>query len=238
MSDVVKLDIFADYTAITHAISTKAFGSMKKENGELHFANVLKFAKAQNFPKMPITMKQVHGTNVAIVENDRELVLEQTDGMVTNKRELPLAIKTADCLPVFFYDPEKHVIGAVHAGRRGLAAGILQKTIKVFIENFGSNPKDIIVGVGPSIEASCYEVSEDIIKEFKNVFSTFTNISEEKQGKFYLDLRSVAMQIFMREGILKENISISEICTLHDDRFYSYRRGDRNALFISVISLV
>jgi YfiH family protein len=238
MNTVLKLDIFSDYTAISHAISTQAFGSMKKENGDVHSANLLKFAKDQNFLKMPISMRQVHGTNIAIIENDRELVIPQTDGMITNKKGLPLAIKTADCLPVFFYDPEKQAIGAVHAGRRGLSAGTLTKTIAAFEATFDSNPNDIIVGIGPSIERDCYEVSEEIITEFKQTFPTYKNIYEEKDGKYYLDLRNVALQNLLAEGILEENIAISDICTLHDKRFYSYRRGDRNSLFISVISLL
>lgn len=237
MSKVLKLHNLSDYTAISHAISTKAFGSMKKPEGGVHHANLLKFAKSQNFPSIPICMHQVHGKLVAVVENDRQLVIDATDGLVTNKKGIPLAILTADCLPILFFDPENHVIGATHAGRRGLAAGVIHNTIHTMHERFDVDPKNIVVGIGPSIEKRCYEVSEEIAMEFAKLFPN-KEVYEEKNGTFYLDLREVAVQSLVKEGILRVNIEVSDICTKCDDDFYSYRAGDENGRFVSVISLV
>ncbi|MGI8420605.1 MAG: peptidoglycan editing factor PgeF [Candidatus Levyibacteriota bacterium] len=238
MLNIYKIEILNHYPRIKHAISTKAFGSMKKEDGSLNFANLLKFAKTQNFPSMPICINQVHGTTIAVIENNRELILPKTDGMITNKKGLPLTIVTGDCLPILFYDPKNEVIGVAHAGRKGLAAGIIARILSHLQSTFEVNPKDIIIGVGPSIEKNCYEVDEGIINEFQTGFPDFTDIFSQKEKRYFLDLRAVAMQSLLKEGILKQHIEISDICTKCDERFYSYRRGDRRKVFASVISLI
>jgi YfiH family protein len=238
IDDVYQIEILRNIPQIKHAISTKAFGSIKKDDGTIHHANLFKFAKSQNFASMPICMNQVHGTSVSIIENNREIILPKTDGMVTNKKGLPLTILTADCLPILFYDSQKKVVGVAHAGRKGLLHGIIHEIVSVLKTSFNSEPKDIIVDVGPSIEKTCYEVDESIITEFGNAFPTFSNMFEQKENKYLLDLRAVAMQSLQKEGILEKNIQISSVCTKCDERFYSYRRGDTNGRFASIISLV
>lgn len=236
--DVYQINILKQFPQIKHAISTKSFESMKKDDGSLHFANLMKFAKTQKFSAMPISMNQVHGTTVAMIENDRELVLPATDSMITNKKNLPLTIVTADCLPILFYDPKNKAIGVAHAGRKGLAAGIIAEIIAVMQSAYDSDPKDIIVGIGPSIEKDCYEVDEKIVKGFEEAFPEFDGVFEKKAKKYFLDLRATAQQSLQKEGILEEHIEISEVCTKCDARFYSYRRGDKMGRFATIISLV
>lgn len=238
MEDVYTLELLTQFPSVKQAISTKAHGSMKKDDGSINFANLLKFAKSQKFPKMPIAMNQVHGTTVALIENDRELVLPATDGLVTNKKGLPLAIVTADCLPIMFYDQEKEVIAVAHAGRKGLVRGIIPQTLAVMESAYGTDPKDVVVGIGPSIEKKCYAVDQAIAKEVEKTFPDFENLVEEVNGEYQLDLRSLSLQILQKEGILDKHIGISEVCTKCDERFYSYRQGDTNGRFVSVISLV
>ena len=238
MADVYTIEILQQYPQIKHAISTKSFGSIKKENGSLNFANLLKFAKSQKFPSMPIGMDQVHGTTVSMVENNRELVLPKTDGMVTSKKDLPLTIVTADCLPILFYDTKNAAIGVAHVGRKGLVAGIIPEIVSTMQSAYDSDPKDIIVGIGPSIQRDCYEVDETIVKEFEKTFPDFEGIFSKKDNRYYLDLRAAAMQSLQKEGILEKHIEISDVCTKCDERFYSYRRGDKMGRFASIISLV
>lgn len=237
-SEKYHIALLNTFPHIKHAVSTKAFGSMKKYDGDINFANLLKFAKSQKFSSMPIAMDQVHGTTVGLVENDRELVLPQTDGLVTRKKGLPLAIVTADCLPILFYDSKVSAIGVAHAGRKGLLGGIIPEIIAVFQSAFGSEAKDIIVGVGPLIERNCYEVDEHIIKEMQKAFPDFEEIFTKKNDRYFLDLRAIALQSLQKEGILERHIEISDVCTKCDERFYSYRRGDKMGRFASVISLV
>ena len=130
------------------------------------------------------------------------------------------------------------MIGVTHAGYKGLVNHVLENTVERFISEFSSDPKDIIVGIGPSIEKACYEVSKERVEEFESAFPDFTNMYEALDGKFYLDLRSVARQCLLKEGILEGNIESMDICTKCNFDFYSYRRGDKYERFVSVISLV
>src|SRR5258708_34113916 len=86
----------------------------------------------------------------------------------------------ADCLPFLFFDSKKEVIGVAHAGYRGLLNHIIEHTIERFVTDFNCNPKDILVGIGPSIEMTCYEVGEEVIDEFKKTFPTFEKMFIEK----------------------------------------------------------
>lgn len=236
MSQILQFRQLASYPAITHAISTKAHGTMKKDDGSIHHANLLKFVQKTKIKKQAICMEQVHGGNVAIVENARELVIPKADGLVTKNKELALVVATADCLPVLFYDPEKEVIGVAHAGRKGLANNILSNVVEAFKTNFDSKPETIFVSIGPSIEQSCYEVSAGIVEELQKTFPSYSDISLQRDNKYYLDLRKIAVQSLYKAGILEKHIEVTDMCTkCSPDTLYSYRGGDVNNRFISVI---
>lgn len=229
---------FLTYKNIAYGVSSKASGSMKKDQEVVDRDALSQFAKSLGITETIVGMKQIHSGTVQLVENSSELRFPDTDALITDKKNLPLVVLTADCLPVMFYDPEREVIGVAHAGYKGLLNHILENSIRRFISDFGSDPKDIIVGIGPSIEQDCYEVGEERIEEFQNVFVSFENIFREQTGKFYLDLREIAKQCLIKEGILEKHIEVMDICTKCDSNFYSYRRGDKNERFASIISLV
>ena len=157
--------------------------------------------------------------------------------MLTRTKQIPLAVLTADCLPILLYDPKKEVIGIVHAGYKGLLNQIIGNTVQRFISDFESNPADIIVGIGPGIETMCYEVGDEVIEKFEKTFPSFENIFVEQTGKKYLDLRGIAHQCLMQEGIPKEQIENIDVCTKCSEDFYSYRGGDVNGRFASIICL-
>ena len=229
---------FLKYKNVLHGVSSKAFGSMKNQDTQKIDREALaKFAQSVGITGDIVCMGQVHSGKVEIVQNTSEVRFLEKDGLITNKKHVPLAVLTADCLPVLLYDPKKEVIAAAHAGYRGLLNHILENTIKHFVTDFKSDSKDILVGIGPAIETMCYEVGEDRIDEFKNVFPSFHNMYKEKDAKFYLDLIAIARQCLAKEGILEENIEAMNICTKCDPNFYSYRGGDAGRL-MSVISLV
>jgi polyphenol oxidase len=115
MNDIITFRNLSKYPEIVHGISTKAFGSMKKEDLSIHHANVLKFAKTADINNVVICMDQVHSGKAMLVENDRELVIPQTDGIVTKSTLLALGVTTADCLPILFYDPVTKSVAAAHA---------------------------------------------------------------------------------------------------------------------------
>jgi polyphenol oxidase len=214
--NVLRFNIFSEYKNIAHAVSTRDFGSMKNTDNTLNKENLKKFLTFLNLSSNAVAMNQVHGGNVAVIDDNSGSLIENTDGLVTSQKNVPLCVVTADCLPLIFYDPEKMAVGVAHAGRRGLAAGVISQTIEKFITKFNSNPKKILVGIGPGIEKKCYEVD----------------------GEF-VDIRAMATADLIEKDIEEKNIENIDICTKCDtDNFFSYRGGDGTRRFATVIALI
>ena len=138
-------------------------------------------------------------------------------------------IMGADCVPLLFYDPVQQVIGAAHAGWRGTVQKIAIETIKAMQEAFKCLPSDILVGIGPSIGPSNYEVDNVVYQEFINYFENgkayFTK--GKTTGKYYLDLWKTNKMQLLSTGVKEENIELSGICTFENNsEFFSSRRGD------------
>lgn len=229
---------FLNYPNIVHGISTKAFGSMKKKDLQIDITALSRFALSAGCNDEVVTMRQIHSGNISVIENTNVLRIAETDALITNKQNISLAVLTADCLPILFYDPQKEAIGIAHAGYKGLLNHIIENMVECFVSQFKSNPEDIVVGIGPGIEIMCYEVGKEVIGQFENIFPTFTNMYIKKKGKFYLNLRHIAQQCLLSKGIIKEHIEIMDICTKCDGQFYSYRGGDGEKRFASLISLI
>lgn len=194
-------------------------------------------------PEDIVTSDQTHTANVRVVtEEDRGNGITKSrpytdvDGMVTNVPGLVLATFYADCVPLYLVDPVHKAIGLSHSGWRGTAAGIGEVTVEALRKNYGSDPADIYAAVGPSICQECYEVSEDVIVEFRKAFSAelWPKLFYKKQnGKYQLNLWEANRQIFLRAGILPEHISMPGICTCcNPDFLFSHRasKGKRGNL--------
>lgn len=211
--------IFQKYSNIILAISEKEDGAMKlsDENRRRFFK---KFGIKDN---LAVRADLVNGNAVGIVSNQQSgKIIKKTDGLITADKNLFLTITVADCLPVFVYDPKKEIIGLVHAGWRNLAGNILEKTIEKMSENFGSLPKDILVGIGPGISQCHFEVKEDVLKKFKHYFK---NALIKRDDRVFLDLKKIAKIQLINSGIKEENIEISPECTFClPEKYFSFRR--------------
>lgn len=181
--------------------------------------------------------KQMHTTNVRVVrEEDRgkglvkPLDYDDVDGLVTNVAGICLSTFYADCVPLFLVDPVKKAIGLSHSGWRGTVGRIGKKTVQKMQEEYGSNPKDILVAIGPSICQECYEVSEDVIDEFKKAFAEkyWEDLFYRKEnGKYQLNLWKANEYIFLEAGIEKEHIAVTNICTCcNSELLFSHRASD------------
>ncbi len=207
---------FSSNKNIKHGISTRHFGSMKNIDGSINRDNLKSFLIGQNINSDAVCMGQVHSGNIEIVTSADNMLIDNTDGLITNKKDIPLCVVTADCLPILFYDINKKVIGVAHGGRKGLALGVIKNIISKFVNQFDCNPRDIIVGIGPGIEEKCYEVD----------------------GK-HMNIRKKAQDQLLAGGIKPEHIENINICTkCSKDDFFSFRRGDKNDRFVSAITLV
>ena len=186
-----------------------------------------------------VLSQQTHTTNVRVVtEKDKgkgivkPLDYTDVDGMVTNIHGICLVTFYADCVPLYFVDPVQKAIGLSHSGWRGTVGKIGKETIRKMEEQYGSDPKDILAAVGPSICKDCYEVSEDVILEFQKNFKEryWKDLFYRKEnGKYQLDLWKANEIIFKESGILPEHIAVTNVCThCNSEILYSHRTsGDR-----------
>lgn len=155
---------------------------------------------------------------------------QDVDGLVTNEEGICLVTFYADCIPLFFFDPVRRVIGMAHSGWRGTVMRIGEKMIREMDREYGSRPQDIIAAVGPGICSSCYEVSRDVYEEFLGCFTAdeCERIFEKKEeDKFQLDLWKANELVLLSAGILKEHLDITDICTCCNDKLLFSHRASK-----------
>ena len=167
---------------------------------------------------------QVHGADVRIVESGDDFTEngKEADGLITNLRNTPLLIFTADCVPVVFYDKKQGVVALAHAGWRGTYGNIAGRMVDIMTDKYGCEVVDIKTIIGPSVSVDNYEVSYDLIEKFAAL--EVPNYYKENDGKYYLDLWKLNKELLKKCGILEDNIKIIDFCTVRDnDKFFSYR---------------
>ena len=175
--------------------------------------------------------RQVHSEIVKVIECGGDNGV--SDALITNKKNLGLAITIADCTPIFIYDRKNKVIAGVHSGWRGTEQKILYKTLENLKKNFSSAPENLIVYTGPSISQTNYEVGAEIVEKFDSNFVCW------KDGKVFLDVSGINYKLLLDYGIPKNQIQKSELCTYEfKDLLHSYRRdGAISGRSIGVIAI-
>jgi len=187
-----------------------------------------------------VCAKQVHADKARYVrEYDKgkgaifsDSSISDTDAFITDEKNLPLAIFTADCLPIFLYDSKTSSIGLVHGGWRGTKDNIVSKAVGLMKEKFNTQPRDLYIGFGPSIRSCCYEVG----REFSGFFPHGVI---ERNNRYYLDLAQINKKQLLELGVKEVNIFDSGVCTsCRNENFFSYRKeGNNCGRMMSVIML-
>jgi hypothetical protein len=187
-----------------------------------------------------VCAKQVHGDNIRhIKEEDRgsgalsyDTAIPDTDAFLTDRKNVPLAVFTADCLSLFLYDALQPAIGLIHAGWRSTQKNITAKAIKLMQELFATNPASLYVGFGPAIRSCCYEVGLD-------TGNLFPQDIINRNNRYYLDLVKANKKQALDSGVKEANIFDPEICTsCRNDEFFSYRKEGKDCgRIMSVIML-
>lgn len=190
-----------------------------------------------------VLSQQVHNTVVKLITEadkgkgiikDRDY--EGVDGLITNIPGIPLVAFSADCIILYFVDTKNQAIGLSHSGWRGTVKRMGKVTLEAMRDHFGTDPKDVVVVIGPSICMDCYEVSEDVADQFINEFNSeqITDILLNKGNhKYQLNLWEANKHILLDAGIEKNNIHISGVCTsCNKDILFSHRatQGKRGLL--------
>jgi YfiH family protein len=170
-------------------------------------------------PSEPVWLEQVHGTTV--VNADATGCLPQADACIARHRGAVCVVMTADCLPVLLCDDEGAVVGAAHAGWKGLAKGVIEETVKAM----NIAPHKLMAWLGPAISQEAFEVGEDVRGMFvgQDARATEAFIPSHKHGKFQGDIYLLAHQRLHALGV--DRIYGGNYCTfLQKDEFFSYRR--------------
>ncbi|WP_367136076.1 peptidoglycan editing factor PgeF [Streptomyces sp. STD57] len=167
-----------------------------------------------------VWMNQVHGRDVAVVDGPwRTAEVPAVDGVVTARRGLALAVLTADCTPVLLADPVAGVVGAAHAGRPGLVAGVVPATVEMMI-TLGADPARILARTGPAVCGQCYEVPEQMRAEVAAAVPEAW--ATTRQGTPAVDVAAGVRAQLARLGVMMSGQS--HICTLESADHFSYRR--------------
>ena len=181
-----------------------------------------------------VTADQVHGLSLAAVDLAAAPAhpVAGCDALVTQTFGLGLAIRTADCLPLFLWDPAQRVVGVAHAGWRGLAGQLPARLIRFVHQRYHCNPADLWIGIGPSIRACCYDVEP----AFEVGFNPWVQL---RDGRRTCDLTACAISQLLDAGVRAERILDSGQCTACDpDRWFSLRRdGEACGRLVSCITM-
>ena len=194
-----------------------------------------------------VLSQQTHTANIRRVTEDdagkgvvRPRDYTDVDALITNVPDLPLTVFSADCGTVLLYDPIQGAIGAIHAGWRGCAAGIVEQTVLAMQDAFSSQPEDLLAALGPCIGACCFETDGDVPAAIRAALGTDAEAHIWIKGaKYHVDLAGLNRQWLLRAGLLPEHIAVSGICTAcHPELFWSHRKmGNRRGVQAAVISL-
>lgn len=167
----------------------------------------------------------VHGTNIVYADAPRSLAQpsQRADIILTDNPEVSLFMRFADCVPLLFHDPKKHVIGIAHAGWMGTVKDAAKTAIEGMKSRYGCQPENIMVGIGPSIGVDHYEVREDVALQFREKYGRDAErVIQTRDGRSYLDLWTANEIQLQNAGV--EQIQVSGLCTAcHLDDWFSHR---------------
>jgi YfiH family protein len=144
----------------------------------------------------------------------------------------------ADCTPLFFVDPINRVVAVSHAGWKGTCKNIGKKTVEQMQALHGTDPKTLLVGIGPSAGLCCYEVGQEVIDQLQTAIPTAKDFYIKKEnGKYHVDVKKANIASICAADVLLDNIEVSTACTICDDSFFSYRREGKTGRMSGFIYL-
>jgi len=238
----LEYDVFKSYNEIFNATFSRNGGFSEGKFASLNLSdsvgdNPQHVKKNRELVKEMVNVscivfgKQVHGINIVEITKDNKEILHEADGFFTKEKDVALAILHADCQAVILYDPVNEIIAAVHAGWQGLANNIYFAMITALRQKCGTNPKNLLVAISPSLGPQNSEF-KNYRKEFPYEFQKFIIKPN------YFDLWEVAKDQLLKAGIREENLEIARICNYLNKDYFSHRRDKecgRNGTLIAML---
>jgi YfiH family protein len=224
----LQFDIFSRYSSLVHGVFTRAGGVSRPPFDSLNLSLVEgdppeNVARNQALVQKTLGLdrmtwgRQVHGTRVTIVDDDRASGDFESDGLATTTPDLGLLVKLADCQGVILFDPEGPAVGVVHCGWRGGVQNVLGRAVAVMAESLGCDPGRLLAGIGPSLGPCCAQFI-NFDREFGPAFEAY-RVPPDR-----VDLWALSRDQLKAAGLLPDNIEVMGLCTrCRTDLFYSYR---------------
>ena len=237
-----EFELLAKTGLVNHCFSSRIGGVSKPPYTSMNLAyhmgdnpldvnkNYQKICENVGFDYKQIKMtKQRHQTGIHVINEEDVCIPEGIDGLITTVTGPVLTTYYADCVPLLFLDPVKKVIANSHAGWRGTMHQMAEKTILRMVDQFDCQPREILVGIGPSISARYFEVEKAVVHEFElNLPSVMSNIYRKSEHKWHIDLSQINHERLIEVGVLAQHIEVADFCTFENEKhFYSHRREGR-----------
>ncbi len=180
--------------------------------------------KISNSAKNIFLLNQIHSNKLVYIDYNYKLTKKpKADAVITNQKNLPIAVLTADCVPILIYDNKKRIVAAIHAGWKGAFKGIIDKVIKFMVKK-GCSLKNITAVIGPSISVKNYEVKDDFMKKFIKKDKKSLKYFKIENNKLYFDLSQYVYSQILQNKI--KNIETIKLDTFDiKNKFFSARRA-------------
>ena len=180
--------------------------------------------KISNSAKNIFLLNQIHSNKLVYIDNNYKLTKKpKADAVITNQKNLPIAVLTADCVPILIHDNKKRIVAAIHAGWKGAFKGIIDKVIRFMVKK-GCSLKNITAVIGPSISVKNYEVKDDFMKKFIKKDKKSLKYFKIENNKLYFDLSQYVYSQILQNKI--KNIDTIKLDTFDiKNKFFSARRA-------------
>lgn len=172
-----------------------------------------------------VFLNQVHDVGICCYDGNKEVIDTDADGLITDNKNSIIGVFTADCVPIIIIDEITGAMAALHSGWKGTLNNIVLQGISKMISTYGCKPENLKAFIGPHNKVCCYEVSEELVENFKksHIFKD-EKINEDRN----LNLQKCVEVELEKAGLLQENIIAVNLCTYCSDeiKLYSYRKKD------------
>ncbi len=224
----------APYASLNMSIST----GDARANVEANRARA--FEALGRAPKSVADLWQVHSANVVVADTPNSPADHKgrADALITDRPEVTLFLRFADCVPILLYDPRRPAVAVVHAGWRGTLARAAPAAVRAMRQHYGSRPADLIAGIGPSIGPCHYAVGPEVVEQTRQAFPLADHeLLRRVNGDHHLDLWAANAYALREAGV--EQIENSSLCTVcHAAEFFSHRgHGPRTGRFAALMGL-
>jgi hypothetical protein len=228
-----------DAVGVRHAFSTRIGGTSPPPFDSLNLGNPSGCGPRDDYHRIwanysrltlsigcgdepPLRVHQVHGREVACVEAGKAFDTgRKADALVSRDSQRVISVRTADCVPVLLCSGDGRIVAAVHAGWRGIVAGVIPAAVGQMLQGAST----MLAAIGPCIGSEAFEVGPEVLEAFTHVFADAAPIARTSDGRATVDLRLAARMQLLSSGLRESNIDSTDRCTVtHRDEFFSHRR--------------